>query len=39
MIDKGLLKSPTTKIYLATPWFNDVQKERAKNRRRYSLSV
>ena len=35
MIDKGLAKSPTTKIYLATPWFNDVQKERAKKAREY----
>ena len=35
MIDKGLVKSPTTKIYLATPWFNDVQKERAKKAREY----
>ena len=35
MIDKGLSKSPTTKIYLATPWFNDVQKERAKKAREY----
>ncbi len=36
MIDKGLAKSPTTKIYLATPWFNDVQKERAKKSARIS---
>lgn len=35
MIDKGLAKSPTTKIYLATPWFNNVQKERAKKAREY----
>ena len=35
MIDKGLVKSPTTKIYLATPWFNDIQKERAKKAREY----
>lgn len=33
--DKGLTPIPTAKIYLAGPWFNPVQKERAAKAREY----
>ena len=35
MIDKCLTKVPNTKIYLATPWFNPKQKERAELAKKY----